>query len=373
MKLPPKWKVRREIRRIREKFGRVTSYVADPYRTKAYDRAFAGKVKTFPGDLAWSTRVAVVVLYQPGGVARSVFFTLRHLIANGYTPMIVSNALLPASDLAELKTLSALVVVRPNVGYDFGAYRDGIRILRETGTRLERLVIMNDSTWFPLSEADTTLNRLEMLDTGLRGHIFKFEPKTGKGRDHVESHLLMFTGEAVADPSFVRFWEKYPISNLRNLTIDRGEKGITAVFEDNGLGRDGLLTPEKLRDLLDRLDPPQTLEVLNRLVIHQPAVQEERTAIAAAFDGTESWRKATLEWMIGLLNSFQYLISATFVEPAVSLGGMGFAKKSNELRYHLARKQLLDADRDRRIPPLQADVRAEIEAAVANWQPDEPS
>ena len=38
------------------------------------------------------------------------------------------------------------------------------------------------------------------------GHIYKTAVFDDHGREHVESHLLMFPEKAVEHPAFLRFW-----------------------------------------------------------------------------------------------------------------------------------------------------------------------
>jgi lipopolysaccharide biosynthesis protein len=67
---------------------------------------------------------------------------------------VVSNLPLVPEERETLRRACWQLIERPNVGYDFGAYRDAILLLGPKLRDLERLVLVNDLLWFPVGEAD---------------------------------------------------------------------------------------------------------------------------------------------------------------------------------------------------------------------------
>lgn len=55
------------------------------------------------------------------------------------------------------------------------------------------------------------------------------------------------------------------------------------------------------------------------------------------------------------------------MEAAVRHGGMGFLKKCDDPRFHLARQALLNGIKAGRIKPLDPIVANEVRAAVSSW------
>lgn len=242
MKLPPAWKVKRELFRVKEQVqDALLPRFADRLRQFWHDRNIGKRLVETPGALAITPRVAVFVLFQPKGVAESTFLTLDHLVQENWSALVISNVPLSSADRLRLAARSAHVIERPNVGYDFGAYREGWRWLIRHHHGLDRLILMNDSTWFPLRMQDDSLRRMEALDADLTGHIFKTEKSEAKGRDHIESHLLMLGSRALGHPRIQTFWSHYPMTNSKALTIQRGEKGIAQTALAAGLKVEGLL------------------------------------------------------------------------------------------------------------------------------------
>jgi Rhamnan synthesis protein F len=371
MPLSPAWKIQRELGRIGDKAARfVGRHVHDPVRKPIYDLTARWRQRVTPGQFALTDRVAVFVVFQPKGVAASVLLTLEHLRRNRYSVLVVSNGALRPEDRETLAGNAALVLERPNVGYDFGAYRDGIRHLWSLNHDLSRLVLMNDSTWFPLRRDDDSLARMEALGADLAGHIFKTENPLRPENDHVEAHLLMVSAKFARSNDFRRFWTDYCMSNQRATTIWLGEKGFSQVALREGWCVKALMDRAWLMDVLRSLDE-KALETVFKHTIDKFTQRESGLSeVRRKYARREVWQEAYFAWADkSLRNSLLVLLSSTFVMPAMVYGHMGFAKKSKDLRFHLARQKLLDLEAEGLIPPLDDVVRAEMQDTIQKWVP----
>lgn len=346
----------------------ATGTFYDPARKILHDRSFAKRVAVCDGRLPPTGNIAILAIFQPAGVAASTLFALEHLAASGHTPIVVSNAPVDRSDSAALRDRSTLLAIRPDTGRDFGAYRDGIRLMTRLGLKAGRLVLMNDSTWFPLREGDDSIDRMAAMDCDMSGHVFKTESATSRARDHVESHFLMFGPGALNSPAFQFFWRRYLMSDTRELTIRRGELGITQAMLAAGHAVSALLGRASFLQILEDLDDRQLLGVLRDVVHHREdarllCAELERRATAGG-----AWREAFRDWVdTSLLSSRQHLLSATFIAPAIRLGGLGFVKKATDPRFHFAREKVLQMEAEGRIPPLHSDVRSEMSDLVSRF------
>lgn len=370
MKLPPAWKIRREVWRVKEQMhDLLIPRFADRIAQAYHDRNIHRLLLETRGSLSLTKRVAVLVLFQPKGIAASTYMTLDHLAQENWSVLLVSNTALSTSDRKQLAAKSAFVIERPNTGYDFGAYREGWRWLERHGHKPERLILMNDSSWFPLRMHDNSLRRMEALNVDLAGQVFKTESTENEGRDHLESHLLMFSEKALHHPAILRFWADYAMTSDKRLTILRGEKGLTQCARQSGLSIEGLLDREKMLALLSQLSDQKLLEVLESLAIHSEDGKKLRADWMTAARGNFSWREEFLAWTsYQLSNSRQYLVSAAFVDPAASLGGLCFLKKSNDLRFQFARLALMRGIEAGRIPPVDPLIEKEVMKAIAGWK-----
>ncbi len=371
MTLPPRWKVRREIDRIRVKTSLfVGRWVYDPLRMPVYDLTSRWRQRITAGSLPMTDRVAVFVIYQPNGLPASLLMTLEHLRQNRFSVLLVSNGPLRPQDRTMLVRNSALVLERPNVGYDFGAYRDGIRQLWFLKQDLSLLVLMNDSTWFPLRRDDDSLARMEALGADLAGHIFKTENEEKRGNDHVESHLLMISRSFLRSMEFVRFWSRYRMSDQRPTTIALGEKAFSQLALQSGRNVRTLMGREWLLSVLQGLQNRELRVVLDHTIDSFSRRETDASHVRRLAASGGPWREAYLDWTDkSLRNSMSFLLSSTFVMPATIYGRMGFAKKAKDIRFHLAREELLDLEAAGSITPIDDVVRAEIAASIRAWVP----
>lgn len=371
MALPAAWKVRRELRRTIDKLVHATARITyEPLRKSAYDFASPLLQRATNGAMPLTDRVAIFVVFQPKGLAPSILLTLDHLRQNGFSVIVVSNGRLRPADRELACRHAALVLERPNVGYDFGAYRDGIRYLWALRHDMSRLVLMNDSTWFPLRREDDSLARMEALEVDLAGHIYRIEDAKARSRDHVESHLLMISHGFLKSEEFRRFWSGYRMSDFRATTIEAGEKGFSQMALLEGRTVATLMSREWLVATLQGLDDPALRSVLDQTIDRFHGRQRNADDIRRAAARGEAWREQFLAWIdTALSNSRTFLVSATFVMPALVYGGMGFAKKANDIRFHLARQMVLELADSGAIPPLDPVIRAEIVQAVRTWVP----
>jgi hypothetical protein len=312
--------------------------------------------------------VAVFVLFQPKGIAASTIMTLEHLAQEAWSVLVISNARLTSADRARLAAHSAHVIERPNLGYDFGAYREGWRWLHGHGHRLDRLILMNDSTWFPLRRQDDTLRRMEATDADLAGQIFK-TVVSRHPNDHLESHLLMFGSRALAHPEIKKFWTSYLMTNSRDITINMGEMGISQKVLSTDLKLIGLLDRESLLTILGRLDEDALRSVVSHIVVDDDQNRQRRADWCFAAANGLPWRQDFLQWVDKELSDSHYhLLSATFIDPALRFGGMGFMKKSNDRRFQLARMLILREIDAGRIPPFDPVVMSELRSNVEGWK-----
>lgn len=369
MPFPPLWKVRREINRVGVKTAIfVSRRFYDPCRRPIYDLTAQRRLRVSAGKLPLTDRVAVFVVYQPKGLASSIFLTLEHLRNNGYSVLLVSNGRLDDAALAATRQNAAVVLERPNVGYDFGAYRDGIRHLWSLNHDPARLVLINDSTWFPLRRDDDSLARMEALDADLAGHIFKTEDEHRPQNDHVESHLLMISKDFFKSNDFRRFWTRYPMSNFRARTIEVGEKAFSQMTIRTGRSLRTLMAREWLLSVLDGLDDAALKTALDHTIDIFSSGKPDLSSVRRLASMGYPWREDFIAWTDkALRNSLYFLLSATFVMPALVYGRMGFAKKSSDIRFHYARQKLLELEASGMIPPLNDVVRREISEAVRSF------
>jgi lipopolysaccharide biosynthesis protein len=198
------------------------------------------------GNRAKARKIAIYLIFpnhRPNyGVTDNHLYSLNYIIKMGYSPFVISNAPLRPIDIDRLRPLSWRIQQRQNFGYDFGGYRDAVLDLIDDLPYLDRLVFLNDSTWFPLTGRQNWLERAEQSGLDLYG-ANKFgdlvKPKADQFETaqwtvrpnakklHYGSFALSFGPAILRAKGFLVFWRRLRISGGKWRTIRRGEVGLS--------------------------------------------------------------------------------------------------------------------------------------------------
>ena len=113
--------------------------------------------------MVFGPRIAIFVHFDGQGLVRE--HTLHYVAAlrdAGLSVLFVTNSgkLLPVA-MDKLRPLCAGVLVRRNIGYDFGAMREGLEYLKLPRPDTEMVVIANDSIYGPLGPLSDIIARVD--------------------------------------------------------------------------------------------------------------------------------------------------------------------------------------------------------------------
>lgn len=125
------------------------------------------------------------------------------------------------------------VLVRLNVGYDFGAWASAIVTLPGID-RAALLAIANDSVYGPTVDFSQMLRRVADSPADVVGATDSYEQTY-----HLQSYLLFFKPRALRDPAFMRFWRAVRIGD-RQQVIDLYETALARRFRRAGLAVEAL-------------------------------------------------------------------------------------------------------------------------------------
>lgn len=151
--------------------------------------------------------------------------------ADGLSVIVVSNRTdLSKEDIEKLCSLCHSVLLRPNIGYDFGAYRDGVLwILDRYNPRL--LIIANDSVFRPMSSLALLLATIE---NETKATVFGLSD-SHEITYHFQSYWLGFNSPALALPALRRFWRRMPYRSSKARVILGGETRLLSNLCTAGL------------------------------------------------------------------------------------------------------------------------------------------
>jgi hypothetical protein len=181
---------------------------------------------------AFGPRLALFMHYDRRGALRpQVLDYMRELASNGLTVVLVSNAgqLQPAS-LAAAQNICAAIIIRRNIGYDFGAWADALEHYGLPHAGTQEIIIANDSVFGPLLPLGDTLRRLDYAKADVFGLT-----ESWQRRYHLQSFFLAFGPHALASPAFKKFWRGVRPVPLKSYVVHAYEVGISQAMLRGGL------------------------------------------------------------------------------------------------------------------------------------------
>ena len=238
--LPPKWKRDREFRRLRRQLTDAVGLVTAPVTRIWWDRVRHKRIEIADGPRPASRRVALLLIFQPNGIAESVFDTLNAIVEADYAPLVIVNGAITDADKVRLAMQAWRVMTRPNIGYDFGGYRDGIWYLRQQEIAVDALLVMNDTLWLPAGDNCFTLRQLESFEasyTALSNFVYRPGRKRNdalSGRTYASSFGFWIDGEVWRSHAFQNYWRDYPLHTTKRKVVEHGEVGFSRAMTQAG-------------------------------------------------------------------------------------------------------------------------------------------
>lgn len=232
--------------------GQVRRALFSGYRTFANSARRAGAgfdaiCARHPGVVAsGGGRFAVFVTFNAGTTVPA--YVLHHLDAlarAGFDVVVVSNNRdIGPNSLRRLQEKAHVVLTRLNMGYDFGAYRDGITYVLDNHPAAHEILLVNDSVFGPFNDLSPLLDRADRMEADVVGLIDSHEV-----RYHFQSFWLLFRNGALQSEAFRRFWRRMPYAKDKHEVINRYETGLVEAFHKMDLSCDCLFSS---RDLMRR-------------------------------------------------------------------------------------------------------------------------
>tara|TARA_A100000164_G_scaffold372029_1_gene400647 strand:- start:679 stop:1836 length:1158 start_codon:yes stop_codon:yes gene_type:complete len=252
-----------------------------------YDFFLSKKVIISKGVLNVKNKIAIYVIYPEFGLLPSHITSINYISSNGFTPLIISNIKLKKFELIKLKEICWFIIERPNFGYDFGAYREGILFINHLINKIESVVLINDSCWFPLRKENNWLLQAESIGADFVGAASNYGIERKVGRDykclnfyyshthknfHYCSFALYIKNKILNDKIFFKFWKKFPLTNRKNRTVRRGEIGLSKFIISSGYSHAETLDIKKLEEKLYEFDGDFVKKIFDYLIIPQDKI-----------------------------------------------------------------------------------------------------
>lgn len=181
-------------------------------------------------DIEKTENIALVAAFPTND--RMYLISLENLLSglkqNSYEVIFVSNSAITSAVKDLLLKFNCGVILRKNIGRDFGAYQAGMYFLKETlkQHQLQRVLLVNDTLlWF--DDSSTIVSK--SFETPWNCLYFNLEYKS-----HAQSFYMSFSEEVLNNRSFINFWHRYVPLNSRIHAISFGEHKLTTKLLDEG-------------------------------------------------------------------------------------------------------------------------------------------
>ena len=203
------------------------------------------------GEIALGPKIVLFMHFDRRGQVRPQLLEyMRELKENGRSIVCVSNSgrLKPAA-MSALQEICAAVIVRRNIGYDFGAWRDALEFLGLPRAETEEVICANDSVFGPLIPLGDMLRRLNYAEADVWGLTDSWQV-----RYHLQSFFLAFGPAALRAEVFGKFWRSVRPVPAKFYVVKTYEVGITRAMIKGGLRCEALWNYESLTKLVNRDD-----------------------------------------------------------------------------------------------------------------------
>lgn len=151
----------------------------------------------------------------------------------GFAVTVISTARLGPGDRARIAALGGELILRDNVGHDFGSWTEGLRRLRDGSGRLQlegRLLLANDSVYGPIGDLSAALSRLVSLPGDVHGMV-----ESWAVTPHLQSWFLLFSPSAYRHSAFGEAFAGDFETMTKVDIIRAGEIGLSKLLRDAGL------------------------------------------------------------------------------------------------------------------------------------------
>lgn len=350
----PGWKVKRELLRFRQQLAWYWQILTARRRTRQHDRDRPRLVQRHEGAQPQGNRIAALLIFQPGGMPASILEDCDLLTGLGYSVLVVSNGALQPEARADLLPHVWRLLERPNLGYDFGGYREAVMHLWDESLDPDELLILNYSVWIVAPAFPAFLNRLAAMEADVTGSVLR----TKKGKRWLESFFFRFNRTALTHPAFSAFWRSYRLIDSKFGVIRQGERDFTVKLATGGLRVAGLGDNP---DFLTELQKTSDKELRLALAYAAPvtgALGEDRARLLAETPEPH-WRTRALAHAAVVLDGSRVWHSQ-FPVASLRIMGFPFVKKSREPVHFAWREQVLRAIADGQFPELSPVQMSEL-------------
>ncbi len=156
--------------------------------------------------------------------------------------VIATSPALALSDVKDISHFCRVVVLRQNIGIDFGSWKAATEILPDW-TDYDRLLLVNDSVYGPFGGLSLVMAAMEEAEESFLGLTDSFE----QGH-HLQSYFLYFKKPLLQSKVFRDFWSSIKLYLDKYYIIKKYEVGMSHFFVQRDVRFKAFCSYEKVKD-----------------------------------------------------------------------------------------------------------------------------
>jgi hypothetical protein len=169
---------------------------------------------------------------------------LRSLVAAGLSVVFVTNSEhILDEDKAFLREHCGAILIRRNIGYDFGAWRDALDTLQLPRPQTRAIYMINDSVYGPFGDLSSVLAGVDFNRADLWGLTESWQHQY-----HLQSFFLACGEGAIRSRAWRQFWRSVRPVPCKDWIIRHCEIGFTSALTRGGISPAALFPQSTLLD-----------------------------------------------------------------------------------------------------------------------------
>ena len=203
-----------------------------------------------PVELSPKKRIAFYVHYNKDDVVSKEDIKSLKTYKTIFDDIVfVSNSKIGKSDLDEVKKYTTSQIFRENKGFDFAAWKEGIKAFGyENIKSYDQVALINNSTLAPVYDMKNVFSEMESRKVDFWGITLFPEIKengyikANKITEHIQSYFVVFEKKVIKSGAIKNYFEQMEYSEKFVDAIKNGEVALTAYMKECGFTYSPYLT-----------------------------------------------------------------------------------------------------------------------------------
>lgn len=186
-------------------------------------------------------RLGIFIIYDPDGIVdQSEEYLLNSLPEIIDRLVVVVNGNITEDSFQTIKKYTNEIIVRPNDGFDGGAYKDVFlhHLTQEDLKDYDELLLLNDTFYGPFYSWRKVFARMSSQQVdfwGLTKHSSFYSKHLHMNvSEHIQSYFIVFRKRLFTDDAFFHFWETMKEASTIDGAIKQFEIPLTIYFSYYG-------------------------------------------------------------------------------------------------------------------------------------------